>query len=229
MLCFCLSFALSSFLWCSLSLFRSFFCLPWGPQNRITTRETPTNRKRAALKWRRQPQSGDDRPEVVTTGPEVVTTGPEVATTRHRSGDDQAQKWRRPARKWRRPGPEVATNRDFSSLFPDFPALSGDDQFFQGFTGTEAFLGALGFGEASGRLRGGFRKASGRLRLPTRIFRLFHRSATNVKHISMFSRIFLDRSLFRCLRLWGGFGEDLGRLLLYGPAPFGRLGQVTDS
>ena len=165
MLCFCLSFALSSFLWCSLSLFLSFFCFPWGPQNRIITRETPTNRKRAALKWRRPPQSGDDRPEVVTTGPEVVTTGPEVATTRHRSGDDQAQKWRRPARKWRRPGPEVATNRDFSSLFPDFPALSGDDQFLQGFTGTERSLFRClrlrgGFWEASGRIQEGFWEAA---------------------------------------------------------------------
>ena len=135
-----------------------------------------------------------------------------MATTRPRSGDDRPGSGDDQARKWRRTG-------NFSGLFPDFPALSGDDQFFQGFTGTIAFLGALGFGEASGRLRGGFRKASGRLRLPTRIFRLFHRSATNVKHISVFSRIFWDRSLFRCLRLWGGFGEDLGSLLLYGPRP----------
>ena len=141
------------------ALFLSFGCFlafVGAPRTELPPGRPATNRKRAALKWRRQPQSGDDRPEVVTTGPEVVTTGPEVATTRHRSGDDQAQKWRRPARKWRRPGPEVATNRDFSSLFPDFPALSGDDQFFQGFTGTEAFLGALGFGEAAGRIWEGF-------------------------------------------------------------------------
>ena len=143
-------------MWCSLSLFRSFFCLPWGPQNRITTRETPTNRKRAALKWRRQPQSGDDRPEVVTTGPEVATTVPEVATSRHRSGDDQAQKWRRPAQKWRRPGPEVATNRGFFRLVPRF--------------------------------------SSPKWRRP------------------VFSRIYWDRSLFRCLRLRGGFWEALGRI-----------------
>ena len=137
----------------------------------------------------------------------MATTGPEVATTRPGSGDEQG----------------------FFQLVPRFSSPKWRRPVFSRIYWDKAFLGALGFGEASGRLRGGFRKASGRLRLPTRIFRLFHRSATNVKHISVFSRIFWDRSLFRCLRLWGGFGEDLGRLLLYGPAPFGRLGQVTDS
>ena len=128
-------------MWCSLSLFRSFFCLRWGPQNRITTRETPTNRKRAALKWRRQPQSGDDRPEVVTTGPEVVTTGPEVATT----------------------SPEVATTRP----------RSGDEQGF---------------------------------------FQLVPRFSSPKWRRPVFSRIYWDRSLFRCLRLRGGFWEASGRI-----------------